>query len=353
MFRTWRRDNCIFLVCRTLACLLLLSGVGLFVQPYTAVGTQAPQSNPNQPSAYRLLRYEEDYSYLVREAPNLRRSFDAVRFLMRAGEWSVDGFWAKPVRDRVGVFDDNSDPQRSLWGVYAVHPFALLPHGHTDLYYLGYENHMAQFDQGMAYELRHSLGMRLWGQPLPWEYDVELIWQFGAFGSGAIQAWAVASFTHYTFNDLPLRPRLGLRADVTSGDRNPESTNLQTFNPLFPTGAYYNLMDPAGPQNFIHVHPVLDLHFGEKVTVTADWAFFWRVSLKDGIYRLSGSLLRTGQLSRARYVGSTPALTVTWTLTRHIMVVASYVYFFAGPFFKETPPGKNIDYFTTWITYKF
>jgi hypothetical protein len=33
--------------------------------------------------------------------------------------------------------------------------------------------------------------------------------------------------------------------------------------------------------------------------------------------------------------------------------LASYVHSFAGPFLKETPPGKDIDYFTTWIDYKF
>jgi hypothetical protein len=30
-----------------------------------------------------------------------------------------------------------------------------------------------------------------------------------------------------------------------------------------------------------------------------------------------------------------------------------YAHFFAGPFIRETPPGKDIDYFTTCITYKF
>jgi hypothetical protein len=289
----------------------------------------------------------------VREAPNLRRSFDAARLLLQVGGWAVDGFWSKPVRKRVEEFDDDSDPQRSLWGFYAVHPLPILPDGHSDLYYLGYKNRKATFDQGVAHERRHSLGIRLWGRPLPWDYDFELISQFGRFRSDDIQAWAVASATHYTFDSLPLRPRLGLRADITSGDRNPNSANLQTFNPLFPTGAYYNLADTTGPQNLIHVHPVLDLHFGEQLTITTDWGFFWRQSLKDGVYRLSGSLLRTGQLSRERYVGSAPALTIAWTPTRHVTVVASYVRFFAGQFFKETPPGKDLDYFTTWIAYKF
>lgn len=265
----------------------------------------------------------------------------------------MDGFWSKPVRNRTGIFDDDTDSQRSLWGVYAVHRFALLPDGHADLYYLGYENRVAPFDQGSGYELRHTLGTRLWGRPWPWEYDVEFVGQVGQFRSGAIQAWGLGSATHYNLASLPLRPRLGLRADATSGDRDPDSVNLQTFNPLFPTGAYYNLMDPVGPQNLIHVHPVLDLHFGGTVTATADWGFFWRTSVEDGLYRLSGGRFRTGQRSRARYVGSSPALTVTWTVTRHITVLASYAHFFAGAFITETPPGKDIDYVTTWISYRF
>jgi len=128
---------------------------------------------------------------------------------------------------------------------------------------------------------------------------------------------------------------------------------LQTYNPLFPTGAYFNLADPVGPSNFIHLHPVLELSFGEHVTVTAKWAFFWRESLEDGVYRLSVVPLRTGQRSRKRYVGISPSLTVVWTATRHMTVQASYVHFFAGPFLQETPPGKDIDYVTTWFAYKF
>ena len=306
---------------------------------------------------WRLGRQELSYGsgrlVDVREAPNLRRAFDAVRLLLRVGTWSVDGFWSKRVRNRTGVFDDDPDPERSLWGVYAVHAFTLLPDGHADLYYLGFKNGQALFDQGMADEQRHSLGLRLWGRPVPWEYDVEFVWQFGTFGSGTILAWAVASATRYSFSALPLRPRLGLVADITSGDRDPNSADLQTFNPLFPTGAYFNLADPVGPSNFIHLHPVLDLFFGKYVTATAKWAFFWRESLDDGIYRLSVVPLRTGQQSRKRYVGNSPSVTVVWTPTRHTTVQASYVHFFAGPFLEETPPGKDIDYVTTWFAYKF
>jgi len=60
-----------------------------------------------------------------------------------------------------------------------------------------------------------------------------------------------------------------------------------------------------------------------------------------------------GQRSQKRYVGSSPSLTVVWTATRHMTVQASYVHFFADPFLQETPPGKDINYVTVWLAYKF
>ncbi|SDZ17064.1 Alginate export [Nitrosomonas sp. Nm33] len=217
------------------------------------------------PLTLRLGRQEFEYGsgrlISVREVPNTRRSFDAARLLFRVNKWAIDGFWGKPVRNRFSVFDDDPDPNKSLWGVYAVRSHSFLPDGHADLYYLGFENKQGVFAQGTAHEVRHTLGTRLWGQPLPWEYNVELIWQFGRFGAGNIEAWAVATNLHYNLSNLPLRPRLGLTVDITSGDRNPASANLQTYNPLFPTGAYFNLADLLGPSNFIHVHPSVDIYF--------------------------------------------------------------------------------------------
>ncbi|MES2792991.1 MAG: alginate export family protein [Planctomycetota bacterium] len=300
------------------------------------------------------MRYGSGRLIDVREGVNNRRSFDAARLLYKSGDWSVDAFFSKPALNKTDVFDDNWNPKINFWGAYAVTPLAALPDGHADLYYLGYENQQGVFEQGSGYEMRHSIGTHLWGRPTPWDYDIEAIWQFGRFGSGNIAAWAIASTTGYNFAELPFRPRVGLVADIASGDRNPNSSNLQTFNPMFPTGAYLNLSNPIGPANFMQVHPCVDLHFGENVMFKADWAFVWRESIHDGIYGpFVGPPIRTGQLSDARYVGSSPSATVTWKATRHVTLVASYVHFFAGAFLKETPPGKDMDYATVWLDYTF
>jgi outer membrane receptor protein involved in Fe transport len=77
----------------------------------------------------------------------------------------------------------------------------------------------------------------------------------------------------------------------------------------------------------IDLHPVLDLHPTDTVTLTVDWDFFWRESTADGVYRLSGSLLKPAGTDNARFVGHSPSLTAVWNPTRHISVLASYVHF--------------------------
>jgi hypothetical protein len=304
----------------------------------------------------RLGRQEFEYGSgrLIdnRDGPNLRLSFDAARLLLHKGDWEIDTWWSKPVLNRQGVFDDGANPDRSFWGLYAVHPLPLLPKGNIDLYYLGFENRQAVYVQGPGYELRNSLGTRLWGRPLPWEYNLEYVWQFGVFGSGNIEAWTAANAVRYNFSDLPLKPRLGLRFDCASGDNDPASPNLQTFNPLFPSGVYFNLLNPVGPLNLIDLHPTLDLYFTEKLTLSLDWDFFWRESLGDGVYTIGGVPLRTG-LGGGRYIGNSPAVDLIWSPTRHLSVLTSYVHFFPGAYFEANPPDKPTDYFTVWLDYKF
>jgi hypothetical protein len=311
----------------------------------------------NDSVTWRLGRQEFEYGsgrlIDVREGPNLRLAFDAARALAKIGDWSIDGWWAKPVLNNLNTFDDVPNTDISFWGVYGVRPIGDGSKMNVDLYYLGFENKTAEYEQGTGAEMRHSLGTRIWGHPGAIEYNLEYVYQFGTFATGQINAWTAANAIRYRFDDLPLKPRPGIRFDMASGDRNAASQNLQTFNPLFPSGAYFNLTGPFGPSNLIDLHPTLDLTINEKLTLSADWNFFWRQSLGDGVYRLSGSLLASGTDSESRYVGSSPALTLVWNPARHVTVLASYVHIFPGEFLKETTPGKPVDFVTTWLTYKF
>jgi hypothetical protein len=265
----------------------------------------------------------------------------------------IDGFATKPAQTNRHAFDDGPDNTKSLWGSYAVLPFPLLPEGNLDLYYIGLFRSKGGFDQGGARETRHSAGGRLWRTAAPLDYNLEAIYQWGSFGNGEIRAWTAASDTGYTVTRLPLRPRFGLRADIASGDEDPANKDLQTFNPLFPKGAYFSEAGLIGPANFIDLNPCLDLHLTDRLTLIFDWDFFWRESVKDGIYGNSVNLVRSGKTSRAHYIGSMPQAQLEWRFDRHITFVAIYAHFLAGPFLREIGPGEDVDYLTSLVTYRF
>lgn len=289
----------------------------------------------------------------VRESPNIRRAFDAVHLLVRLDDWRIDAFLSRPVEDDSGSFDDWGEDGTSFWGFYATHPLPILPGAKLDLYYLGLRRPDAAYVQGVADELRHSIGARLFGEQGGWDYNFESLVQFGTFGDADILAWTLGTDTGCTFASVPLRPRLGLRADVISGGSNANSGRLGTFNPLFPKGAYFGEIALIGPANLFDVHPTLDLHVTEQFTVSVDWDIFWRYSTDDGLYDNGGNVLRDPAGSDARFVGHQPGFSLEWEIGRHTTLSASYAHFFAGDFIKQSGAGADVDFVAVWLTYKF
>jgi hypothetical protein len=303
----------------------------------------------------RLGRQEIDFgsSRLVpaREGPNVGLSFDAARGIVQARRWRIDGFVSRPVLTETGVFDDHPDTGRRFWGVYAVHRSDTARPG-VDLYYLGLNHKGAQFDEGTADELRHTIGVRVWGTRGRLDYNFEPIWQGGTFGAGAIRAWTVASDTGWQLSDTG-HLRLGCRADVTSGDKNRTDGTLGTFNPLFPRGAYFSRVDPVGPYNHMDLHPEIDLRVAPAWLVTAGWLWMWRTELDDGLDSISGQLLRSGRGASARFIGQAPTLEIQRQIDRHLVINAGVALVTAGAFIRETGPAHNTVYTTALATYKF
>jgi len=288
-----------------------------------------------------------------REGPNVRQSFDGFRLSICDEGWKIDLLATKPVETNAGFFDDAPDHARSFWGVYAVHPAPFLSRATADIYYLGLDRKRARFDQGTEREIRHSVGARLSRHPGGLDYNFEALYQWGAFGPGHISAWTLASDTGYTLKNIAWQPRLSLKANVASGDKDPNDPDLQSFNPLFPKGSYFGEEGLIGPVNFFDLHPTIELHISKAITLTPSTLFFWRQSTKDGLYGPAVNLIRSGKLTDARYVGTNPELQLDWEINRHLGATIYYSHFFAGPFLQTSGPGKDIDFFTGWVTYKF
>src|SRR3989442_12695800 len=72
----------------------------------------------------------------------------------------------------------------------------------------------------------------------------------------------------------------------------------------------------------------------------------------DGLYGNAVNLLRSGQRSRARSIGSQVSLQVEWQGGRHTTLSAVYRHFLAGPFLRGTRPGRGVEYASAGVTSK-
>ncbi len=163
----------------------------------------------------------------------------------------------------------------------------------------------------------------------------------------------MASDTGWTWESAPFQPRLFLRADMASGDRDPSDGVLNTFNALYPKGAYFAETGLVGPANILDLHPGVELHLTPNLSLTADIDFFWRASLQDGLYNNALKLVRTARSGTSSDLGRQGQVWLQWAVSRHFTFSVAYDHFFAGTFLQQGPSGEDVNYVSTWMTFRF
>jgi len=290
------------------------------------------------------------------EGLNVKRSFDGARLIWKTRKWITNAQVDKLTSVKVGLFNDTPNPSLTYWGIGTTHSRPK-QRGGESVFYIGLDRKQGAFDQGTGREIRQTFGFRSFGQYPHFDYNLDAFLQLGSFTSlgksSSIRAWAFSSDSGYTVGQSRLRPRIGLRADITSGDRNPKDNVLQTFNPLFPGTTYSDTIGLIGAPNSIGLFPNLRMIPKGKLTLTIGSAFFGRQSTRDAIYSINVAPLRSGQLSNARFVGALPSVRVEWPIQRHWSYTLVASRFQTGHYLKETPPGKNTNYLTSWLTFRF
>ncbi|MEM7251109.1 MAG: alginate export family protein [Pseudomonadota bacterium] len=289
----------------------------------------------------------------VREGTNVRRTFDGVRGFLQYPDWELVAILAQPRRDEPGVFDDGTNDDETLWGVYGSTRSFVELLGDVDVYYLGFRDERGAFVQGTGDEERHTLGLRVSKSTPSWDWNVEGAYQFGSFGAGDISAWTIASDIGVTFVDTPLSPRLGLRANIASGDDDATDPDLETFNPLFPRGNYFSAAAVLGPRNFFNLNPHLTVHISEDVSVSTNVNFFWRLEKTDGVYSPAGQIIRAPAPGAGRYVATSFSVELAWELSRHFDATATYARLEPGSFIRDTGEDDAIDFIELTVRFRF
>jgi hypothetical protein len=220
-----------------------------------------------------------------RDGPNVRQAFDAAWIDWERSPWRFIGFWSHPVQyQSVTPFDDYSNSHFQFGGVRAertdVGP------GKLSAYLARYELDNAHFLFASGDERRNILDVRYAGGVSGFDWDLEAMGQNGSVGSKQVRAWAIGTLAGYTFTDLAWRPRLGLQFDAASGNKNPNSSTLGTFNPLFPNGYYLTLSGYEGFTNLIHLKPSLTVNPTSKLKLLVAAGARWRETTADAIYTI-------------------------------------------------------------------
>ncbi|MBB5986698.1 alginate export family protein [Sphingobium lignivorans] len=276
----------------------------------------------------------------TRYGPNIPQPFDGARVSWQRGALKLEGLHLRPVAIGPGNFDDRSSTSKRLDGIYATLP--LTDFAKADLYWLHYGDAAARFGGRMGYERRDTFGARLFGKQgaLAWNWEAML--QRGSFAGQSIRAWSIATETAYMLNGR-MHPRLRLRANIASGDRDPADGRLGTFNAMFPKGKYFGELSPIGPRNIMNIHPSIDADLGSNVTVEVSAIAYWRFSRADGVYDVPGQLVRPSGAASARHIGNQAEISLGWQATPILGFAASASIFQPGNFIRQTGSAQTIQ----------
>ena len=286
----------------------------------------------------------------VRDSPNARRAFDGGRAFVTAGGYRLDALYVRPVMLLPDTFDDRTNKSEQLWGFYGTGP--VTGPLKADLYFLGFERDRGRFAVGAAREERQTLGMRLFGNAAGFDWDIEGVVQFGSFGGQQVRAWTVASTVGFTFETVALKPRLGLKADIASGDGNLRDGHLGTFNALYPKLPYFSEANLVAPANIIDVHPSVQLQLSQKLSVELGWNPLWRHTTADAIYAPPLSPIGGTAGRRGKFIGHQAIAGFAWKPLDYLTLEGQYVHFEPGGALQRVG-GRTTDFVFVSASFKF
>lgn len=284
---------------------------------------------------------------------NVKRSFDGAGLAYRAPSWTVVGAVAELVPIAAGAFDDWPGSGQLFWGVAAGRRSPFMRRGELGVYYLGIDRDGAQYTQGVGPEVRHTVGVKWSGAGARLDLNYDGIFQWGTFIDGPVRAWAFATETGYRIVSSGWKPRVSVRADVASGDRDPLDLRLEAFNPLFPGNSYSGAVGLLGPTNLTDLTPSLVMAPRPDLTVGVEAPSYWRTSTEDGVYATNLRLLIRPEAGTGKYVGTNPGLYVVWQATRHCQLQGVITRFLPGRFLDDTFVSEGFGFYSVSAVYRF
>lgn len=305
----------------------------------------------------RNIQYGRSRVYYSGDWSNTSTRFDGVSLLRRGERWDFDVFYLKPVanqpkqRDR---FDEDYD----LSGAYVTYR-GIKDHA-WDLYGVAQDIQSVSTSPNGRRGDRdvYTLGSRFGGKRGGFDYDAEVLGQWGHWAGDRMAAWMWALGGGYTFADVAWSPRIGASVDWGSGDASPNDGKVGTYERVYAsvTGPNFGYTDVLGPQNLATAALSLSAQpVPRKLNANLLFYSFWLSEEKDAAYAGAGGALRRDPLGRSgRDVGHELNLIVEWNVDLHSRVVAGWGHFFRREYIAATgDASEDSDFFFLEYRLKF
>ena len=294
----------------------------------------------------------------IREGPNMRRSFDMARLILQRGKAFLNLLYGRETNINFYAFDNASNIFEAqgnspiIWGGYWQRP---LPSGirSIDIYYFGFKSNLAQFNDVLGKELRHSLGARSYGKIRRFSYNTEFIYQFGTLNNARIAAFNLETDWKFLLTNKGWKPTLGIKLDWSSGDKNVGDNKIQTFNPMFVNPATYSLAAVNTPANITSFHPSITLTPTNALIVLLDYALFYRTKIADGVYMPPRFLVRPANGNTEKHIGDVLGMQIRYLFHRNITFDIRSSYFIPGRFLKTSGATESTFYVAPTLSLKF
>jgi alginate export protein len=284
---------------------------------------------------------------------NVKRSFDGASLSYRTSSWAAVGVVARLVGLSTGAFDDSWNSGQLFWGAAAGGRSPRFERGELGLYYLGTSKSETVYFQGAGAERRHTLGIKWSGTGTRFDLNYDAIFQWGTFGGAPIRAWGVATETGYRVSSVRWRPRISLRTDFASGDRDRANPELDSFNPLFPGNSYSGAVGLFGPTNLTDLTAAVTIAPRSNLTIGFEAPSYWRTSTHDGVYATDLRLLVPPTLGEGKYVGTNPSVLAVWQPTRHVQLQGVITRFLSGAFLEDSFVSSGFGFYSGTVVYRF
>jgi hypothetical protein len=285
----------------------------------------------------------------VRDGPNVRQSYDGASVAYTRGPWRFIMLYTHPVQNRdSSAFDDYSSGHLSLDLVRVER--RVTSSSSLSAYVGQFRQDDAQFPSVSGNERRDLVDVHYTGVSGCLDWDAEAMSQTGKIGAQAIRAWAIGTVVGRTLSSTGFRPRISLQFDAASGNKSPNDHQLDTFNPLFPSGYYFTTAGYTTYANLVHVKIGFSMNALPKLKLSSGIGVEWRETSADAIYTLPDVPVPDTAGRGGRYVGTYGQFRADCGLTPHTALALEVVHFSVGASVVSVG-GHSTNYFGAEVRY--